>query len=197
MPSTVPRDLHTARLWLRPWRAEDARALLPVLEANQAHIGPWIPTRISTPAPIPELQQRLAEHEADFDADQQWRYAIHTLDGADVLGEVALFPRDAMGRAHFAQADRAEIGYWLREDWTGRGLATEAARAMMDVARTLPRLLHLEIRCDERNAPSAAVPLRLAFTLATTIEEPDGRLQVWTRALATSDRTTFFISPNT
>lgn len=42
----VPDTLRTARLMLRPWRAEDADALLPILEANQAHLGPWIPPRV-------------------------------------------------------------------------------------------------------------------------------------------------------
>jgi RimJ/RimL family protein N-acetyltransferase len=84
-------------------------------------------------------------------------------------------------------ADRAEIGYWIRADETGRGLVTEAVLAIVDVARRTGRFTHLEIRCDARNGPSAAVPKRLGFELATTIEEPptssegpNGQLQVWT-----------------
>ena len=175
---------------LRPWCADDAVALQPILQANQAHIGPWIPPRISEPSPLPELERRLAGFAAEFMADREWRYALVTPDASQLIGEVSLFPRDATGRVPFHAADRAEIGYWVRVDMTGRGLATEASRAMMDVARTLPRLLHVEIRCDARNAPSAAVPRRLGFTLATILEEapsspaePAGQLQVWTRAL--------------
>lgn len=165
-------------------------ALLPILQANQAHIGPWIPPRVSEASPVPILEQRLAGFAAEFMADREWRYALLAPDGAEIIGEVSLFPRDSAGRVPLAKSDRAEIGYWVRADRTGRGLATEASRAMMDVARTLPRLLHVEIRCDARNTPSAAVPRRLGFTLATTLEEaasspgePAGRLQVWTRAL--------------
>ena len=43
----APNDIRTARLLLRPWRAEDAASLLPVLEANRSHLGPWIPARVA------------------------------------------------------------------------------------------------------------------------------------------------------
>lgn len=190
MLPTVPILLPTPHMLLRPWRAEDAVTLLPILQANQAHIGPWIPPRISQPSPLPELEERLAGFANEFAADKEWRYALLTPDAADIIGEVSLFPRDAAGRVPYADADRAEIGYWVRADMTGRGLATEASRAMLDVAGTLARLLHAEIRCDAHNAPSAAVPRRLGFTLATTLEESAsspggsvGQLPVWTRAL--------------
>lgn len=190
MSPSVPEMLHTPRMLLRPWRAEDAASLLPILQANQAHLGPWIPPRISEPSPLPELERRLAGFAAEFMADREWRYALLSPDESQIIGEVSLFPRDAAGRVPLLAADRAEIGYWVRADMTGRGLATEASRAMLDVGRTLARLLHAEIRCDARNAPSAAVPRRLGFTLATTLEEPAsspggsvGQLQVWTHAL--------------
>ena len=187
----VPEAIHTARLFLRPWRADDAGPLLPVLEANQAHLGSWIPRRVSEPVPVPQLAVRLAGFAADFAAGREWRYGMFTPDGAVVIGEVSLFPRDANGRVPFPGADRAEIGYCLRSDRTGRGLATEATRAMIDVAATLPGIGHIEIRCDARNAASAAIPQRLGFELAMMSEEPahapgaaDSMLQVWTLALA-------------
>lgn len=186
----VPEFVRTARLLLRPWCAEDADALLPILEANQAHLGPWIPPRVSTPAPLPELAARLAGFAADFVAAREWRYALLTVDTATVIGEVGLYPRNAEGRVAFAAADRVEVGYWLRADYTGQGYATEATQAALAIARTLPGLVQVEIRCDAENAPSAAVPQRLGFGLAMTQEQPAATsgvppitLQVWTYPL--------------
>ncbi len=182
----VPVVIRTERLLLRPWRASDADALQPLLVANQDHIGPWIPKRVSEPSPVPVLAKRLAGEAADFDADIAWRYAMFTPDERTVLGEIALFPRGANGRVHYSEADRVEVGYWLRADWTGKGIVTEAARALLAVAANLDRVTRVEIRCDERNAPSAAVPRRLGFTLdqtvaSTSITTPDAKveLQVW------------------
>ncbi len=185
---SIPIALFTPRLLLRPWQAEDAIPLLPILEANRSHLGPWIPARVAEPAPIPVLAQRLAGFAADFGMDREWRFAMLTADGCRVLGEVALFPRAAAGRVPLVDADRVEVGYWLRSDETGQGFVTEAARAVLDVAATIPRFGHVEIRCDARNAPSAAIPRRLHFVLATTglpsFAESTGKshpIQIWTR----------------
>jgi RimJ/RimL family protein N-acetyltransferase len=189
--AAVPPEIRTERLYLRPWRAEDAEALHPILVANYEHLAPWIPPRVATPAVVPLLAERLAAFGAEFDADREWRFAMLTSDEQTLLGEIDLFPRSATGRVAFADADRAEIGYWLRADETGRGLVTEAVRAVIEVAKRTGRFTHLEIRCDARNAPSAAVPKRLGFELATTIDEPPPpksppsesagvELQVWT-----------------
>lgn len=179
MDSLVPTTLRTARLLLRPWSAADAAALLPVLQANVAHLGPWIPAHVATPVPLPALAERLAGFAADFAAGRAYRYALLPVHGTGVLGEVDLFPRAADGRVPLPVADHVELGYWLAADATGRGLATEAARALLDVAATLPGMTRVEIHCDAANASSAAVPRRLGFHLARV----DAGLQVWQKPL--------------
>lgn len=181
MDLPVPRTLRTARLLLRPWTEEDAPALLPVLQANVDHLGPWIPPHVSTPVPLPALAERLAGFAADFAASRAWRYALLAPDGARLLGEVDLFPRAAHGRVPFAEhPDRVEIGYWLDAAATGQGFALEAADAMIALARSLPGIAHVEIQCDEANVASARVPERLGFELAAAEEG----LQVWRKPLA-------------
>ncbi|HXT16217.1 MAG TPA: GNAT family N-acetyltransferase [Gemmatimonadaceae bacterium] len=179
---SVPGELRTARLYMRPWRADDAALLHPVLVANQAHIAPWIPRRVSDPATVALLAERLSGFAADFAEDREWRYALFTPNEAKVLGEAALFPRSETSRASFDESDRVELGYWLRQDVTGNGFVTEAVEALLRVASSIPRFTHAEIRCDARNAPSAAIPRRLGFALPND-EEGEGRLQVWTLPL--------------
>jgi RimJ/RimL family protein N-acetyltransferase len=191
MPNVVAAEIRTPRLLLRPWRATDAVALHPVLAANYDHLAPWIPARIADPATVELLAERLAGFAADFENAREWRYGLFTADDQTVLGEVGLYPRGATGRVPYVAADRVELGYWLRADATGQGFVTEAARAVLDVAATLERLSHVEIRCDARNAPSAAIPRRLGFSLETTIVQKSARadappieLQVWTSRLS-------------
>ena len=181
----VPSIIRSERLMLRAWRGADAAALAPLLASNQEHIAPWIPKRVSTPAPVEERALRLEEVAAEFDADQQWRYGLFTSDAAELLGEVDLFPRDDSARVHFGNSDRVEVGYWIRSDTTGRGYVTEAVRAALAMAAGISRFQMAEIRCDARNAASAAVPRRLGFSLRETIARDDGtELQVWTAPLA-------------
>jgi RimJ/RimL family protein N-acetyltransferase len=145
---------------------------------------------VSEPAPIDVLEQRLAGFRADFDADRSWRFGMFWLDGGETLGELGLFPRAATGRVAFADADRAEIGYWLRADFTGRGIVAEAASAVLAIAAATPKFSQAEIRCDARNAASVAVARRLGFNLTAELGEPSASpdsvpvsLQVWSLTL--------------
>ena len=183
----VPVEIRTPRFVLRPWRADDAPALLPVLEANWTHLGPWIPARVATPAPLPLLAARLAGFGNDFATAKEWRYGLFTPDATTVLGEVGIYPRVASGRVPYADATHVELGYWLRSDETGKGLVTEATTLLLEVVAGLDHVSHVEVRCDARNAPSAAIPKRLGFTLAATIaESSEASVQVWTLALPAS-----------
>ena len=170
---------------MRPWRTADAEGLLPVLEENAQHLGVWIPARVAAPVPLPELRERLRGFAEDFAAAREWRYGIFRRDDDDVLGELSVFPRNVPGRAPLASADHVELGYWVRADATGLGYATEAAQAALQMVADLARFTHAEIRCDPRNARSAAVPARLGFTLAATIPRESGpasaptEQQVW------------------
>jgi RimJ/RimL family protein N-acetyltransferase len=161
----------------------------PVLAANAPHLTPWIPRRVAEHADVDRLATRLEEFSAAFDANREWRYGLFDERTHALLGEVSLFPRNADGRVTYEAADEIEIGYWLREDATGRGLATEAARAAVDLALTLAGISRLTIRCDERNAPSTAIPRRLGFRLRETLESDFVRLQVWEYARSARDST--------
>lgn len=55
---------------------------------------------------------------------------------------------------------------------TGKGYATGAAGRLVEEAFSLPEVQRVEIRCDETNLASAAVPPRLGFQLAGVEKRP-------------------------
>src|SRR5580698_3498582 len=59
---------------------------------------------------------------------------------------------------------RAEIGYWLGREFQGRGIVTDACRAITRHALVEMQLNRVEIRCATTNFKSKAIPLRLGFT---------------------------------
>ncbi|GLC24689.1 GNAT family N-acetyltransferase [Roseisolibacter agri] len=174
-PELVAAELRTERLLLRRWRPEDASPLHDALAPSVAHLKPWIPWTVAEPAPVPQLEARLARFAEAIAERRAWQWGIFAADTGALLGGISLHPRDAHTRVPFDAADRVEIGYWLRVDATGQGYATEAVRAVLAVARALPHVSHVEIRCDARNAPSAAIPRRLGFRHARTLDQ----LMVW------------------
>lgn len=61
--------------------------------------------------------------------------------------------------------DKIEIGYWLTEKMTGRGIATEATRKMVNLAFRNMDMNRVVIRCGIGNDKSSAIPRRLGFSL--------------------------------
>ncbi len=73
-----------------------------------------------------------------------------------VVGDVVLFWRDRDFR-------QGEVGFVFNPEFHGRGLATEAAAAMLDLGFAGLRLHRVFGRCDARNTPSARLMERLGM----------------------------------
>ncbi len=58
---------------------------------------------------------------------------------------------------------RAVIGYWLAAPYRGKGLATRACMAMVDVAFSKLLMNKAEIYCGVNNLKSRAIPERIGF----------------------------------
>lgn len=60
--------------------------------------------------------------------------------------------------------DKIEIGYWLIEKMTGKGIATAATRKMVNLAFRNMDMNRVQIRCGVGNDKSSAIPRRLGFS---------------------------------
>lgn len=96
------------------------------------------------------------------------------------FGQCALIDRETgafLGRAGlhpWPQWDEVELGYVLARHAQGRGLATEAARAWLDVASETLALDRLTAVIHPDNAPSRALATRLGFRLHREDVTPAG-----------------------
>jgi RimJ/RimL family protein N-acetyltransferase len=179
-----PSDrFHTERLLLRRWGAGDAAALKRVLDENVERLKPWIPWAVAAPGTLEEITARIEHWSRDFDDGRNWIWALWGEGGATLLGAIGIYPRDATKRVLIGEADRAEIGYWLTANATGRGYATEAATQVLEVARGLPGITRAEMRCDPANARSIAVPRRLGFREMERFVEGGEATVVWALSL--------------
>jgi RimJ/RimL family protein N-acetyltransferase len=166
-------QIETARLVIRCWQPTDAALLKSAVDANLDHLRPWMPWAHEEPSPLPKVVERLRYFRSAFDRDEDYIYGIFDVDETRVVGGTGLHPR---------VGDSArEIGYWIREDATGRGLATEAAAAMTRVGFEALELDRIEIRCGPENEASAKVAEKLGYNYECTLErrmpQPDGSLR--------------------
>ncbi len=79
------------------------------------------------------------------------------------------------------QVPRLQIGYWIRDSASGKGLMTEAVEALTNYAFKAIKAKRIEIRCDKNNAKSRKIPERLGYKLEGILEKneivPDGSLR--------------------
>ncbi len=78
-----------------------------------------------------------------------------------------MYQGELVGMIGYHQIDRANlktsIGYWLAEDYQGKGIMTKATRALVDHAFNTLHLNRVEIQCGMKNVKSRAIPERLGF----------------------------------
>ena len=84
--------------------------------------------------------------------------------GDDFAGVIGTHPIEWLYR-------RVEIGYWLSERFQGRGIVTNACRAMLAQAFVAWKLNRVELHCATGNAKSCAVAKRLGFQFEGVLRE--------------------------
>lgn len=163
---------------LRFFVVDDAEAVARAVAENLEHLRPWMPWADAQSAEPAFQRDRLRKLPALAERGEEWQYGLFAPDDS-VLGSFGLMTRRGPGTM--------EIGYWIRADAEGRGLATRASAALTDVALGLDGIRRVFICCDEENVRSAAIPRRLGYRLLRTDtrapEAPGerGRLMMWVR----------------
>jgi len=155
-PARLPDHVVTDRLVLRRWTRNDEPALSAAITASVEHLRPWMPWAGGEPV-TPDDRVRWIDS-----CNHAWR------EGGDAVLGILLADGTVIGGTGLhrrAGPDTVEIGYWLHIDHTGRGYATETARALTDAAFGVPGVDYVEIQHDRANTASRRVPDRLGFTM--------------------------------
>lgn len=130
-----------------------APALFAALDANRVHLGVWFPW-------VPSSTE--VAHTAAFVQSQLDAWAQGSGLGCGIwLGDRIVGSIDC--HALSAKDRSAEIGYWLVEDATGKGLMTRACAALIDYLIEERGLHRIVIKARVDNHQSRAVAERLGF----------------------------------
>lgn len=145
-------ELKLSRCTLRPWRAGDEASL--VRNADNRNVSRNLKDRFPYPYTAADALQWIAHASVQSPPSS---FAI-VVDGAAVGGIGIELGIDVFRRS-------AEIGYWLGEPYWGRGIATEALRAMTEYAFAHFDICRLEAGVFEWNPASARVLEKAGYTL--------------------------------
>jgi RimJ/RimL family protein N-acetyltransferase len=159
--TSPPYRIRTKRLVLRCWDPRDAPRLKDAVDSSLEHLRPWMDWAVHEPQPLEQKIGLLQRFRAQFDLGEDFIYGIFSRDESEVVGGSGLHTR--------VGDDAYEIGYWIRADRVGQGLATEAAAALTHVAFELCGAERVEIRMQPANERSAAIPRKLGFREEATL----------------------------
>lgn len=166
-------ELRGERVVVRPYHPEDAAELQAAVAESRDHLRPWLPFADQHQR-IEESRDFIIRVTADWLLREDMTVALLDATTGRFVGGAGLHPRDWDVRVF-------EIGYWVRATAQGHGYVTEAVRLLTDFAFERLAANRVFIRCNARNARSAAVAERLGFArealLRNEMRAVDGSLR--------------------
>ncbi len=162
LPAVPALPIRTARLVMRPFSPDDRDSLYAF------HSDPdavrYVPYAPRTPEKVAEvLLRKVASTELRKEGDLL-ELAVTLADDPTVIGDVLLALQSV-------EHQTLEVGYIFAPAAGGRGYATEAVRALVDLAFGPIGARRIIARVDARNRSSSALLERLGFRLEAHLVE--------------------------
>ncbi len=159
-----PLEHYTQRLMLRPFRRRDIEALYTAVRDSQTELAEFLPwatrtfTRAGAAGFVRESMRSWREGKAyDFSIRLRERPERH-------VGNISIW--------HVSRSSRSgEIGYWIRTEDTGRGIATEATRAALRIGFEELSMHRMVLRVAVGNKASERVATKLGFVREGVLRE--------------------------
>jgi ribosomal-protein-serine acetyltransferase len=145
---------------LRLLAPSDAEELHALIEANRPYLSPWLPWAAGQA--FEHTVGFIRRTRAQLAANDGFQAALVT--GGELAGVAGYHGVDWDNR-------RTSIGYWLGEEWQGKGTMTAAVRVLTEHALSAWELSRVEIRAAVENRRSRAIPERLGFREEATMRK--------------------------
>lgn len=131
----------------------DALKLFSLIDSNRLFLRKWLPW-IDDNKSINDVLDFIKF--ADKQQKNNNGMQLGILSNNNLTGVIGYHYIDWMNK-------HTSIGYWLSEEFTGKGIATKATKSLVDFAFLNLGLNRIEIRCAPENYASRSIPTRLGF----------------------------------
>lgn len=132
---------------------KDARAVYALTSKSRKYLREWLPWLDGTT----KLE----------DTEDYIKMSLSSFANNTGLTTVIQYNKQTVGVAGFNQINWANktayIGYWIDQDYQGKGIMTKVAKALTDYAFNHLELNKVEIRAAAENKKSRGIPEKLGF----------------------------------
>lgn len=132
---------------------KDAAEMFALVEGNREVLRQWLPW-VDTTLTVEDSKLFIMRATDQFYSDTGIHCAI--IYSGRMAGIIGCVKIDLANRS-------CEIGYWLGEEYRGKGLMTAVCRALLEYLFDTMLMNRAEIRCATDNEKSIAIPIRLGF----------------------------------
>lgn len=149
--------LESRRLYLRPPAPGDFLAWSQLREASRAFLTPWEPVWPNDDLTRPAYRRRLRRYAQEMREDSGYCFFIFLQEDNQIAGGLSL------SNVRRGVTQSCSIGYWMGAPFAGKGLMSEAVRAVFPFVFDRLGLHRLEAACVPENGPSKSVLARTGF----------------------------------
>ncbi|MBM7587720.1 ribosomal-protein-serine acetyltransferase [Bacillus pakistanensis] len=145
---------------LRSFTVDDSEELFQLTDRSREYLGKWLP---------------WIDYTKEVNDTKEWIQAslkgvVET--GGYIKTAAIIYKGSIAGTIGFNIIDQTNksgvIGYWIGEDFQGKGIMTQACKALIDYGFRELDLNRVEINVATGNLKSKAIPERLGMTLEGT-----------------------------
>lgn len=130
-----------------------ASTLFKVVDENRQHLNPWFPW-VKLETRVEDCFKYLLETDKKLKAGEKADYGIYL--EKEYIGNIGIFDINKKNKS-------AEISYWLSKKFARNGYMTEAVGILEKEAFINSGLNRIQIKCDERNIPSAKTAKKCGY----------------------------------
>ena len=142
-------------------KIDHAEELYSLTEANRAYLRVWLPW--------------LDQIKSSADTEKFIESTIKELSSGGAPNFALLYEGAICGVVGFHKINKlnriGSIGYWLAQDYNGKGIITTAVSELLIIGFGEFDLNKIEIHCADTNIKSRAIPERLGFTYEATLRK--------------------------
>lgn len=154
----IPTEFSSERLLLRRYRPEDSAVYCQMVQANRDHLREFMPSTMAAVQTEADAAELLRQLTGEWQSGNLFIFGVWEKGSQRYVGEAYLANPDW-------HVPCIELGYFLVKEKTGRGYATEAAQAAVQLAFAHLKVVRVELQCAADNHASQRVAERCGFTL--------------------------------
>ena len=152
----LPTEFTSERLLLRRYRPNDITMYYQMLHNNTQHLYEFLPSFLIDVHGEEDIKTWFDRQSTEWSARTLFIFGVWDKVTGVYVGESYLANPDW-------DVPRIEVGYFIVQASTGKGYATEAARATIQFAFEHMQVLRVELRCNEDNVASRRVAEHCGF----------------------------------